>query len=703
MQISRAAGLLIFSCFVAAVVVRLERDRQATRAAEPGPVADGQDVRTTRSLEVTGRVIDSAGAAIANARLYWWKMDIERQRRPDDVRLIEVGRSRADGTFLLKLDRRAFDWQFGAVPMRGTVPLIAAADGFGIEWIELKPDPGALTFRLPKDQVVRGQVLNTEGQPGGQVAIEVEGLFADSSGQLDRFLKAWKQAGNSAFAETAHNLHSRISDALDVKTYSNGGFEIRGIGEERIARLQVSGPTFAQAAFYVAARNGLELQAAEDERLSAEHSYGRYPPRLFGPRFTIVAEPTKPIQGIVRDAANGEPVAGATVMGNSGFGGSIRRETDREGRFELLGLPKSSAYSLTIVPPDHTAFVTAFVGVPDTADLVPVTTEIALRQGVIIEGRVIDVVTGAGVHAAVRFVPLPENELVTRPEYAIYLQGGYPQSTTPDGRFRLVAMPGPGVLVAQTSSRGQAIGGRPARTYRRAAFSSDDQKRVTVVGEGHYRSLVAASGKLEHLAQLNAVKYVSFPEKESAATCDLTVDPGKTMRLQIADPAGEPLAGAIVAGATESWPILYPMEDAGCTVYALDPSEPRTVVIYHPERNLCGSLTIRGDEPSPITLRLRPAATITGSLADRNGMPLFGVDVTVNYPDDTANELQRRLTQTREPIRTDDQGRFRYQGIVWGLKFLVSLRDDDDILTEEPIRVLPLPPGDVFVIKAGPQ
>lgn len=60
--------------------------------------------------------------------------------------------------------------------------------------------------------------------------------------------------------------------------------------------------------------------------------------------------------------------------------------------------------------------------------------------------------------------------------------------------------------------------------------------------------------------------------------------------------------------------------------------------------------------------------------------------------------MHRRLTQTRQPILTDGDGRFRWHGILPGLKFRVNVREGEEALTDKAIRIDPLDAGEVFTL-----
>src|SRR5205807_2657288 len=106
----------------------------------------------------------------------------------------------------------------------------------------------------------------------------------------------------------------------------------------------------------------------------------------------------------------------------------------------------------------------------------------------------------------------------------------------------------------------------------------------------------------------------------------------------------------------------FTLPGADCTLYALDPGRPRTVAIYHAERQLAAVLRVRGDEPGPLAVRLSPAGAVAGRVVDGDGQPVAGARVIPVYRDGAGRELDRYLRRRRGLLQTDAEGRFRLDG-----------------------------------------
>ncbi len=273
------------------------------------------------------------------------------------------------------------------------------------------------------------------------------------------------------------------------------------------------------------------------------------------------------------------------------------------------------------------------------------TLDVELRRGIVITGRVIDSATGKGINSGIRFDPLPGNKYANEPGYDFHRHSGVMESTDAEARFRIVEIPGPGVLIVQASHM-ETIGEHELKPFRQASFSKEDRERV-----------FAEVGKSIWLYETeNAVKYLDLDldPKGGAVQCDLVLDRGTTVNVEIQDNAGQPLTGVMAAGLAESWPYTFTLTKSRCTVCALGPDRPRKVFFLHPTRRLAGSLLLTGQEKSPVTVRLRPAGAIKGRAVDEAGASLDGLKVALNiaFEERTARELYRFLDMDQPLART---------------------------------------------------
>jgi protocatechuate 3,4-dioxygenase beta subunit len=610
-----------------------------------------KDPQENSTVTYRGRVLNPQGKPVAGARLYVPRRRGELARGQDEAALVERGRTDAQGAFHLDLPRRE---AHGDRP----VPLVAAADGFGLAWLDLPPADraGELTLRLVKDVPIHGHVVTSEGKPVVGATVDVVGVMAFT--RLDDFLRVFQREGGHADEGTgARRLEVSLTPALHVTpTDRNGRFEVRGAGAERLVGLRVENAAVGREGMTVVTREGLDLKALNQRFVAKSvQGGGRGVAGLVGPSFEYVALPARSIEGRVREAGGGKPVAGATIMA---FGATTT--SDARGHYRLRGVRKAAEYTLHVTGPRDVPLLGRSVRLADVTGLGPINADIELTRGVLITGRVVDKATGKGVECSVHFSLLPGIKSAARAAgQALYT------STDAEGRFRLVTVPGPGVVLATVAGRAFKINGVPVGRYKQAEFDAADRRRVQM--RGTHRSFATADGT-EDLGFSNACKVVDVPEGGGPVTCDLMLDPGRTATVHLEDPEGKPLPGVLAAGVSSAALRAVPLTTATCPVYTLDPVRPRRMVFLHPGRKLAAVATVRGDERGPVTVRLKPAATVTGRALDAEGQPLAGAEVHMIYGGEAGGQLSKMAVNLLVAPRTDRDGRFRLDGVMPGVE-----------------------------------
>jgi RNA polymerase sigma factor (sigma-70 family) len=659
------------------------KDDAKSVAKEDGkPKAPARKDDTKDVVEVSGRVLGPDGKFISGAKLYWPRYLKEHPEGAKDMTWVQGAATGTDGRFQFKLAKKEF--RAGR-----PVPLIALADGLGADWTQVsKADkPAALTLHLVKDLPIRGRLLDTQGKPLAGVRVSVHGLFTTPEGNVDKFLTTWKQLWHDGLGVMKKQVWMPLDKVLPTATTDKAGrFQLTGVGGERLVFVGVKGAALASDTLYVVARAGFDAKPINDaalDRIPAELRIPGQPPLLYGPTFDYIATPTRLIEGIVREAAGGKPLAGVRLFAAYGYGDGVSTFSNTEGRYKLVGLPKTKDYNVYASPPKDGNLLSRMVRKPDDGGLGPVQINIELARGVVLTGRIIDKATGKGVQGALRFVPLPGNQFFKKPGYDSYRYESLMNSSEADGKFRLVVIPGSGVLMAQVHGSAVKIGGVPINPYKQADILDRKRVPVTETKDGD-RYFTSAKGNIEFLNIEHACTVLDLDENTLPFACDLTVDPGKTLKVQVRDPDDKPLTGTIVSGMTATWPGTFSLKKAECTIYALDPNRPRQVVFFHPVRKLAAVMKMRGDEKEPPTVRLVPTGGVTGRVLDGDGQPVAGAEVQLGYASKEGRELDRRLQQQREPVRTDKDGRFRVDGVVSDLKFGLAFIKGKDYLVGEP-------------------
>jgi RNA polymerase sigma factor (sigma-70 family) len=418
---------------------------------QPRLVEDPRNVNaiqeTGEKVTVNGRVLGPDGKPVAGAKVTLWchfgYLCHYKEWHPSTTGPFQpepLATSGADGRFTAtyrKSDIKDNPLSMWDRPWR-MVQVVASAKGFGPAWASLdRPDKGEFILRLVKDDAqVKGRVLNLEGRPVVGAAIRVVHVTVGGDAHGSLWQSSW-------------------AGLPDVKTGKDGRFTLPGLGRGRTAVLSIEGPDVEHKLVNVGTPTVDAPSIGERE-------------------VVVVAGPTKPVEGTVRIKGSAKPLAGVVVYGEEDtHQRRVRTVTDGNGKYRLNGLLKAKSYKLTIYPPLASGCLSTFTTVTDTEGLLPVTVDVAVRRGIEVRCRFIDKKTRKVVQGELRYTPLESNSLYKETEDAL---GVVPNHVfrriyvpDPDGVIRLVAYPGPGLLVANlqgNSRRYQPRGIDPADAVR---------------------------------------------------------------------------------------------------------------------------------------------------------------------------------------------------------------------------------------------
>jgi RNA polymerase sigma factor (sigma-70 family) len=663
-KVKLAAGLLLVAGLCAGAVA-LIRPAEAAPEAEPPAAALGSPAPKAvpgnkDAVTFRGRVLDPDGKPYAGAKVYLF------YRTPRKVPMPVQAIPDADGRFSFTVRKADFDRSDTPDPWTWAWP-IAVAEGFGLG---LPPfDPAALaadrevTVRMAPEAAISGRVLDLQGVPIAGVTVRVRGLRVPQSGDLGTFVEAL-QSQKEGF--NPQNLlmglhHPYFGIDFDsvyppAVTDAAGRFRIRGIGRERVADLLIEGPTIESRYVYALTRPAprIEVPAFKKQEWHVLMTH-------YGSSFDHVAAPSKPIVGVVRDKDTGKPIAGAEIRHYMLPGHVIeerlvlRTVSDESGRYRLTGMPRGKDGSVLVTPPAGKPYLMMIRPIEDTPGLEPVVVDVALKRGVWLDVRVIDKVTGKPVPSSIEYNVFTDNPHLK--EAPGFTTPSHQQTTAKDGRFRLVGLPGRGVITALATDNRYRLG-----------TGAEKIKGLESNGPVPVTPRFVSTRSVHALAEINPA------EGAESVSVEIGLDPGRTLTGKILGPDGKPLAGVRVSGLTDL-PIWghEALKTAEFTVTGLAPGDIRLVQFAHLDKRLAGFLVLRGDEKGPLTVTLGPAGTLTGRLVTRDGKPAAGGQIeafndlltlpggNIPVPKD-AGSLVR-------PPRTDKNGKFRIEGLIPGLKY----------------------------------
>ncbi len=626
---------------------------------------------TADRFEYAGRVLDPDGQPVAGAKLHLAYFGYNGQAAPA-IRAT----SDAKGQFRIEVSKADFVDTTDETPWT-TAQVVATAAGFGLGWADAakeedaKSDPRNLTIRLAReDAPISGRLVDLEGRPVAGATVRHHEILEPEQGDLSAWI-ATSTAGTGGSYEIEREYLKRklwprgSGLPVAITTDALGRFSIDGVGRERLIRLNISGPTIQTKAIGVLTRTVAPFKVNHG-RGSPDWGIAVY----YGTRFTHATAPTKPVIGVVKDKETGKPLTGVRIASDRtaefpvhGFNG-IETTTDEHGRYRLIGLPKGRGNQFVAIPAKGQPYLAAKLEVPDTPGLEPVSLDIGLKRGILIEGRVIDKSTAEPLKAYVAYNAYEDNPNLSRaPGFKDARVWGQYQ-TEVDGSFRVVGLPGRGLIAAMYIG-----GGKQYLTGMGLPKAISTIDTLSVVPDSM-------------LGHFNALSEVDVPQDASAFHRDLALVTGVTRTVRVVDPAGRPLSGVRIKFQPLVVNLSEPQRTAEFQVKALLPEETRPIFAFHEGLKLAGSIDVRAAETGITELRLQPWASVAGRLVDKDGGGRAKVDIL----------YQQRYNS---PVTTDSQGRFRIDGIVPGNPTKIWVSPTSGYTSATIANALVLKPGEI--------
>ncbi len=631
------------------------------------------------AITFQGRVVDPGGQPIQSATLYLNSYSL---KQPTDLRVRAT--TRADGRFRFAVSRSDFNTPLNDDPWSPTT-ILARAVGYAIGVEAVRGDPNEVTVQLVRDGVpIAGRIIDLEGRPVVGVTVKVLNVRATTKRSLGDWLKALaeRQEFNSLDEFLPNQLEGPAVPTFVPSAMSgaDGTFRIEGVGEERVATLQIEGPTIETKQFEVRTRRGETIRVPDYKRLTEPDLI-----TIYGASFEHVAGPTRPIEGVVRDQDTGKPLAGIMVRGEHSLGNPIvyvQSITDANGHYRLVGLPRGREGDIVAVPPcdfrvvdsvkaelnipadEELPYLAVSVTVAKTRGTGPVGLDIKMKRGAWVTGRIIDPATRKPVRAQVDYFVFSDNPTL-KAVPNLYVETFH--FTPEDGTFGRVVLPGPGLLAARA----------PGDRYVSAA-GNDKLKHQPTNGLLDTIPYQAAPTNYHVVAEIN-------PALGTATlTRDLLLETGRSLTVTALGPDGKPLTDLKIAGLKDMGYWETPPPDASThTILDLTPSKPRTLTFLHAKKRLVGELVLRGDETRPQIVTLRPWGIITGRIVNGDGEPMGECELgSINLPGGYP------------PV--DKDGRFRIEGLIPGKPYHLELRSNGSQLLGTIARDLKIGPGETI-------
>ncbi len=652
---------------------------QSRPEAPKAPGITDKPADTQESFTYQGRVLDPDGKPFAGAKLVFPHFQYREISNPH-IRAT----SDAEGRFGFTVAKGDFEADYPE-PWN-SAQVAAIADGFGPGWANSfnekaeiwgrafgeraeKADPRNLTIRLARDNApVSGRIVDLQGRPLAGAVIRPRLILAPADGDLSGFIAASKSGrDDSSETERAYLIRSLSSKGCKpfttIVTDADGRFSLAGVGPERVVELTISGPTVQTKEIRVLTREIEPFQVTRGRR-SPDWGISLY----FGANFTYAAAPTKPVVGIVKDKDTGKPLPGVRIASNAtadfpvhGFNG-IETTTGQDGRYRLVGLPKGRGNHVIAIPAKGQPYLAAGVSIPDTEGLDPVVLDVGLKRGILIEGRVTDAQTGEPAAAFVAYNSFRDYlYLREAPGFdQAYLWGEC--KTERDGSYRVVALPGHGLVSA--------------------VYVGSGQQYLTGIGLNGDLKEPLGTMREQMPGNANALAEIDPPKGASTLRRDLALERGLARTIRVVDPSGIPVARARIQGLSWLADWSPPQESPEFRVTGLRRGEKRRLHAILEDRKLAGWVEILAEAEGAVDLKLQPWATAVGRLVDDDREPRANVAVVLDI-------------DHWRPYTTDASGRFRIEGLIPGMPQDIWVSPMNGVLDGKCVRGLVLAAGEV--------
>jgi RNA polymerase sigma factor (sigma-70 family) len=579
------------------------------------------------TVKVRGQVLDPDGKPVAGAKIYVVGATTNRPAKSNQAT------SRDDGRFEVPIAKSELD---KASSSSHPVRVLAVVEGYGCGWARISSAKEELVLPLPKDMPITGHILDPDGKPVAGAKLTIVGVRTAKGDELDVFsagasVDMLKSLFDTGWAGPVPGRPAVLTTGAD------GRFKLAGVGRDVFVLFQLEGPAIATRHLVAMARPGEKVG------------------NVYGASFDYLATASRPIRGVVRDKDTGKPIAGVAIgaqynpawVQNNPW---CKAVTDKDGRYELLGLAKSPSYTLVVRSPVGVYFCRS-MGLNDTEGLAPLTGDIEMVQGgVTVRGKVTDKASGKPIaDARVDYYPLWHN-----PNVARKLGGGWsPHSETttgPDGSYALTAFAGGGVI--------GVVAPKP-EAYMPACVTIQERKDffkepLQVLNYQLEDSLVPDAGNYGDppfwVSSHNAVVLLEPGEKEDGLVKDVALELPQELKGQVVGPDGQPLMGVTISGLGPNGEV----KGAEFTVRGINPKATRQLVFFHKDKNLGFFLTkLPGDRSEPLTIKLQACGSASGRWVDQDGQPVAGARIHGGY----------------QAVTTDKEGRFRIEGLVPGMQY----------------------------------
>jgi RNA polymerase sigma factor (sigma-70 family) len=543
-----------------------QRQQPAAKVDEPNRAAPGRMI-------VAGRVLDPVGKPMAAVpvdilgRPRWLFVTAARN---DRLVLLGQGVTDADGRFRLDAARTSSAGFF-------EVYAVVSAPGHGCGWVVLNPDAAepAAELRLKPEQVIRGRLVDLNGQPAAGVELRVA---------------SFGQAANvERYVGREHDIRMGSSPPKGVrswphplKTDDHGRFASGSVARGLYVTFSIQDQRFAPQSFDI----------ATDDR--------------DGPKeVNLALQPATVIEGRVLAADTGQPIPNALLEVGSSHRfmatGMTTVRADAQGRFQANPYP-GDRFDVDVYPPEGQPYLASDVEFAWAKGAVKKEIDVKLPRGVVIRGKVTEQGTGRSLSgASIQYLAIngPPN---VKACWEVMV------ASKDDGSFQIVVPPGKGHLLV---------------------FGPTSDYILEVIG-GNVLSRGEPGGQRNY-----AHKIIVYEVKagDQSHAINAVLRPGKTIKGRVVGPQGETVehAAIITQLHIESFNTFW-RGDSGFQLHArdgffelhgLDPEKSVPVYFLDDDHQWGATVEFSGKQANDeVTVRLQPNGQAKARFVGPDGKPV---------------------------------------------------------------------------------
>jgi beta-lactamase regulating signal transducer with metallopeptidase domain len=575
-----------------------DQDKAKDRDAAPTKSEKAKTEKSADDKVLEGRVTDDKGNPISGVHVAVIARLIQPARGGDfdaSSAVLTEGTTDKDGQYRLSLK--------GVSPKtHAYATLIARKEGMGLAWQQRDLDAPKeyAPLKLVAEEPIRVKLLDVKGKPAAGVRLAIRSIVQ-------------RREGGFATEGIGYANDKKLPDAWlpPVTADTEGRLVIHGVPAGHGVYLEVE-KTDRFAPQDISLNTG-----APDERGERDGTYRSLVKNVKPSEEAVLSlPPPQPFEGVVRYADTGEvaPHARITIWASDQepFGSmvSVAGKADDKGRYRIIPKP-GIRFGVTAYPPDGTPYLarqSAQDGIRWEAGDEVKEVNVTLPRGVLLKGKIVEAGTTTPVAGvSVQYIPERRNN----PNMSDDILTGWQalQLSDKNGEFSIVALPGPGRLLAHS-----AVG-----NY---VFQETSDRELAIGKPGGERTYAHAIVKIE-------------PEAGSdPMDLKLELQPGATATGRMVDEGGEPIREALIVSRLNVSPLSldwrgYSEPVLGgrfeLTRLAKDVAYP--VYFLDAKRQLGAVEMIKAGDKDR-TIVLKPCGKAKLRLVNSKGEPVAGSDVT---------------------------------------------------------------------------